>query len=181
MWIFDLNICVHLRDICGDGAFSFSDPRMLWPINPTDYFGNNPDTLLGPIVRLIVVGINSFQGFDGNGDTPHVVFQFENIPVMRRMDTIDAPSRYGASEMRKHLTPVTDESGSIIPGSGNFLAGLKNAGVPAGETDGVLWAPNRVVYHADGSDQIRDLLWLPTERELTGGRNATMQLQFTTR
>jgi hypothetical protein len=34
----------------------------------------------GKLLRLIVVGINSFNGKNGN-NTPHVVFQFQNLPV----------------------------------------------------------------------------------------------------
>jgi hypothetical protein len=129
----------------------------------------------GKTLRLIVVGINSFHSGRGvnatgptqNGDTggkyditandatPHVVFQFQNIPVIRRMNPTETNAGgYRDSEMRSYVT-------------GNFLAGLKNAGVPAG----ALWAPKRVVSvkGASGSNEISDLLWLPTEREMFGG------------
>jgi hypothetical protein len=118
----------------------------------------------GTLCRLIVVGINSFNGKNGN-DTPHVVFQFQNIPVTRRMNATDTnEGGYEKSEMRKYLVPVTGDSAS-----GNFLTGLNNAGVP----DGVLWAPARVLSKgADGKGSVTlsDKLWLPTEREMFGSR-----------
>ena len=144
----------------------------------------------GKTLRLIVVGINSFHSGRGmtatntitqNGDTtgqyaetandntPHVVFQFQNIPVTRRMNsTVVSKDGYEASEMRKYLTDVNGDEGS-----GRFLAGLIEAGVPRG----VLWAPKRIVFKCInpdtdprpwGSNEISDLLWLPTERELRG-------------
>jgi hypothetical protein len=102
----------------------------------------------GVLLRLIVVGINSFNGKNGN-DTPHVVFQFQNIPVTRGMG-----NSAGYSGIRPYLT-------------GNFLTGLKGAGVP----DGVLWAPTRKVAQSaagDACDTITDKLWLPTELEMCG-------------
>jgi hypothetical protein len=135
-------------------------------------------------LRLIVVGINSFQdgGSDGNSeyryqgiDEPpdHVVFQFQNLPVTRRMNaTTTWPySGYPVSEMRRYLTPVGNDANS-----GRFLAGLKNAGVPMG----VLWAPERRLFsetdiigyigviYGYGSPSVIDLLWLPTVREMHG-------------
>jgi hypothetical protein len=122
--------------------------------------------------RLIVVGINSFQPKSPNQyqyqgkDTPppHVVFQFQNAPVARRMNQDDTNAGgYPASEMRKYLTPVTG-----VSGSGNFLAGLNNAGVPKG----VLWEPARVMVakkeNPNETETIHDLLWLPTEYEMFG-------------
>jgi hypothetical protein len=106
---------------------------------------NNGEYLL----RLIVVGINSFNGKNGN-TTPHVVFQFKNLPVTRRM--AGGEKRYALSEMRSYLT-------------GNFFAGLKNAGVP----ESVFWAPSRRLWNTWGEwDVIQDLLWLPTEYEMFG-------------
>jgi hypothetical protein len=139
----------------------------------------------GKLLRLIVVGINSFQSGRGvkkediikptkngetdgryaetvNDGTPHVVFHFQNIPVSRRMNATDTnEGGYRDSEMRQYLISDTDSGGS---GRISFLAGLKNAGVP----DEVLWGPTRIVSvkGKDGSKEISDLLWLPTVNEL---------------
>jgi hypothetical protein len=123
----------------------------------------------GTKLRIIVVGINSFNNRSsqpsGYTDTPHVVFQFKNLPSSQILFGITADvSSYDKSIMRKYLT--TEDSGS-----GNFLTGLKNAGVPAG----VLWAPKRNLainyYDKAGASclVLADLLWLPTEREVHGG------------
>jgi hypothetical protein len=130
--------------------------------------------------RLIVVGINSFKtdktvnenyvypkASEEDDPPPHVVFQFQNLPVMRRMNNTDlSVNGYPASEMRKYLTPVDQ-----VDGSGNFLAGLLGAGVP----EGVLWAPSRMVSaratyksNAVAPVRIRDKVWLPTEWEMFG-------------
>jgi hypothetical protein len=75
---------------------------------------------------------------------------------------------YPASEMRKYLAPVS-EDGILIAGSGKFLAGLSDAGVPIN----VLWGPARVMSEKNGQTIINDLLWLPTEREMfPGGKDA---------
>jgi hypothetical protein len=130
-------------------------------------------------LRLIVVGINSFRSGKGvdhqyniavNDGVAHVVFQFQNIPVRRRMNRIFSMNTtppipyysneggYAASEMRKYLTPVAG-----FAESGKFLAGLLAAGVP--ET--VLWAPARYVSKKENAPrEIHDTLWLPTEGEL---------------
>jgi hypothetical protein len=102
-----------------------------------------------------VVGINPFKNLNGNGATPHVVFQFQNVPVARRMNPENNNTGgYPESEMRAYLT-------------GEFLSGLKDAGVP----EGVLWGPARVVSgKEDGAKTINDTLWLPTEREMFGGQ-----------
>jgi hypothetical protein len=111
----------------------------------------------GTLCRLIVVGVNSFNGKNGNS-TPHVVFQFQNIPVTRRMNSGNTNTGgYASSEMRTYLT-------------GNFLTGLNNAGVP----DGVLWGPERYLsagVDGTGTTKITDKLWLPTEREMSGSDN----------
>jgi hypothetical protein len=133
-----------------------------------------PFSYQGSTLRLIVVGINSFQSGKGSGGqytitandgTPHVVFQFQNVPVNRRMNQTNTnDGGYAGSEMRKYLVPVGGDKSS-----GRFLAGLKNAGVP----QEVLWAPKRYVSkgyndNPDGidTDEIIDLLWLPTEWEM---------------
>jgi hypothetical protein len=148
------------------------------------------DDYEGKLLRLIVVGINSFHSGRGvkadetkistvngedngqytiqdNDDTPHVVFQFQDIPVFRRMD--DSGSNAGGyrdSEMRKYLLNGTnyDDVARI-----SFLAGLENAGVP----EAVLWAPKcyvsaRITYDAAHLAPIEDVLWLPTAREMLG-------------
>jgi hypothetical protein len=113
----------------------------------------------GRLLRLIVVGINSFNGINGNGSTPHVVFQFQNIPVTHEMNATDTNAGgYAASAMKTYLT-------------GDFLTGLKSA---TGLTSAELWAPERYVANAGGgnetaADLIQDELWLPTEREMYGG------------
>jgi hypothetical protein len=123
----------------------------------------------GALLRLIVVGINSFHSNRGagnqynvilNDDTPHVVFQFQNLPVSLAMnDSLTYAGSYKASRMRKYLV---GENGT----SGNFLTGLINAGVPAN----VLWGPVRYISTASGDslDTITDTVWLPTEREQFG-------------
>jgi hypothetical protein len=99
------------------------------------------DANVGKMMRLIVVGINSFQPksyppyqYQGT-DTPpqHVVFQFQHVPVKRPMNTSGGNADgYPKSEMRKYLTPLDDDDES-----GKFLAGLLEAGLP----EAVLWGP----------------------------------------
>ncbi|MDR1148199.1 MAG: DUF6273 domain-containing protein [Spirochaetaceae bacterium] len=123
-----------------------------------------------PKLRLIVVGINSFQSkededaykYQGEGTPPpHVVFQFAGLPGTHRMNWIESTLQsgwetgtnaggYAASEMYSYVT-------------GNFFTGLKNAGVP----EGVLWAPTRTVSTSwTAVGPLSDPLWLPTEREM---------------
>ena len=119
----------------------------------------------GYLLRLIVVGINSFSQTGGgyqppaeNQGTPHVVFQFQNVPLTRAMNSAASNADgYPASEMRTYLT-------------GAFLTGLYDAGVPPD----VLWGPKRAVSGGSDSEgwpaeEITDVLWLPTERELLFG------------
>jgi hypothetical protein len=100
---------------------------------------------------------------------PHVVFQFQHVPVEHRMNDVDSSSKntnaggYPASEMRKYLTWVDGNKTE----NGSFLTGLEKAGVPVE----VLWAPSRAMSNKDGAAIIiNDLLWLPTEREMMGRR-----------
>jgi hypothetical protein len=125
----------------------------------------------GRLLRLIVVGINSFQGptdsiiaITLNGGAPtHLVFQFQNIPdlIRQRMNsgTITNEGGYAESMMRRFYI-LTD-----------FLTGLKAA---TGLTDSLLWAPVRKVSKGGnpevGTDTITDALWLPTEWEMFGER-----------
>jgi hypothetical protein len=125
----------------------------------------------GRLLRLIVVGINSFKSsglYNENPSAPnHVVFQFQNVPVSHRMNATGTNvGGYSASEMRTYLM-------------GDFLTGLTAVGVPAS----VLWAPSRRVWNGftqaekDASatsstnslmDTIMDTLWLPTAWEMSG-------------
>jgi hypothetical protein len=163
-WI-DLEDGLAVAEYEGAGAFSYNAATAMQDMT----YNSEP---WGKRCRLIVVGINSFRdgGHDGTSSyiyqemdetPPHVVFQFQNIPVTRRMNPGESNvGGYEASEMRKYLTPVAG-----FTESGNFLAGLHNAGVP--ET--VLWAPARAVSTSpDAIATIKDTLWLPTERELFG-------------
>ncbi|MDR1636932.1 MAG: caspase family protein [Treponema sp.] len=114
----------------------------------------------GKLLRLIVVGIDSFAAT--NRDAPaHVVFQFQNVPGSRRMNTsYTNAGGYKASEMRRYLTA-------------SFLRGLLTAGVP----EGVLYAPTRYIANggpgATAADALADRLWLPTERELFGANKSS--------
>jgi hypothetical protein len=90
-------------------------------------------------------------------DAAHLVFQFQNLPFRRQMETSDTNAYgYGGSAMKTYLID-------------KFLPGLIAAGVP----DSVLWAPTRYVANkgngATGVHTITDKLWLPTEREVFGG------------
>jgi hypothetical protein len=143
-----------------------------YPYNDTGKFSAGYE---GETLRLIVVGINSFQSKNGyayQGEpepSDHVVFQFKNVPVNRRMNKTDTnDGGYARSEMRQYLVKVGDDGG-------NFLTGLQEAGVP----DEVLWAPTRCVANggsdaysdlpdATDTDAMTDFLWLPTEREMFG-------------
>jgi hypothetical protein len=111
----------------------------------------------GKLLRLIVVGIDSFAAT--NRDAPaHVVFQFQNVPGSHRMNATDTNAGgYRGSGMRVYL-------------ANNFLRGLIAAGVP----ERVLYAPVRRIANggpgASAADALTDWLWLPTEREVFGGR-----------
>jgi hypothetical protein len=125
-------------------------------------------------LRLIVVGRNSFNtNYSGNtgyavtannNGGPHLVFQFQHIPVLRRMnETYTNNGGYRESEMRKYLVPATDDDAS-----GKFLAGLAAAGVP----ENILWAPARYLVNdgvdPSGVDEIKDKVWLPSFWEILG-------------
>ncbi|MDR0758579.1 MAG: DUF6273 domain-containing protein, partial [Treponema sp.] len=117
-------------------------------------------------LKLIVVGINSFHLGRGGGEgkyavtandkVPHVVLQFEVSTGSRGMNT-DATNvgGYAGSEMRQYLID-------------KFLPGLVAAGVP----EELMWAPLRYVSDkGSGDGTVQDLLWLPTEWEILGGRS----------
>jgi hypothetical protein len=128
-------------------------------------------------LRLMVVGRNSFnaQGlYKGSGGMelggpdpviPHIVMQFKDVPVNRRMEvTSTNENGYLGSEMRKYLVKVTTDINE-----GTFSAGLEAAGVPLSNDD-IIWAPKRYVADkgsgASKTDMIEDKIWLPTEREM---------------
>jgi hypothetical protein len=147
------------------------------------------------LLRLIVVGINSFHSGRGvttdptpqattngggatgqynvkvNDSTQHLVFQFKNIPGRHRInaDTDGTTDRYEASEMREYLVPVIKENTELAK-SGHFLDGLLTAGVPKN----VLWGPTRYVATVGKGNKLEDcaplndLLWLPTRFEMFG-------------
>jgi hypothetical protein len=103
--------------------------------------------------RVQVVGVNSYTK---NGNTgKHLVFQFKDLMVNRRMNATDTNAGgYAASEMRKYLTTVSGDNNS-----GKFLAGLLAAGVP----QAALWAPSRVI---SGAAAIADMVYLPSYWEI---------------
>jgi hypothetical protein len=161
-WI-DLEDGLTVEAYEGKGDFAYTAEEVNVAMTVTYGETGAPDAMRGDPVgrlgRLIVVGINSFIGKNGNS-TQHVVFQFQHVPVTRRMNATDTcEGGYEASEMRRYLTEVTGANGS-----GKFLAGLVAAGVPKAK----LWAPKRVVSLKNGPGEISDLLWLPTEREING-------------
>ncbi|MDR2864898.1 MAG: DUF6273 domain-containing protein, partial [Spirochaetaceae bacterium] len=120
----------------------------------------------GKLLRIIVVGINSFNPHANNAGAdyaggvtspiPHIVMQFQNIPVTRGMN--DTSMAYEGSEMRTYL-------------KANFTEGLKLAGVPMYEGT-IIWGPTRKITNTvqNGTDTITDTLWLPTEREIFNSR-----------
>jgi hypothetical protein len=161
------------------GGFSYTPAQAVepvtWTVTNTVFFPARTAEPRGTRCRLIVVGINSFKNLNGNGATPHVVFQFQNIPVNRRMNSgMTNGGGYRDSEMRKYLVEVGDSNAD--PNDGKFLEGLKAAGVP----EGALWAPKRVVSVKNGQGELEDLLWLPTERELFENGKSTYQYEGTT-
>ncbi|GHT21900.1 hypothetical protein AGMMS4957_11400 [Bacteroidia bacterium] len=114
------------------------------------------------LLRLIVVGINSFKrdgGAVNNSTAPnHLVFQFQNVPVTHNMNSTATNERgYNKpSEMKTYIMNY-------------FLPGLITA---TGLTDAMLWAPRREVANggsgAGVTEYIADALWLPTECEMFG-------------
>jgi hypothetical protein len=106
----------------------------------------------GKTLRLIVVGINSFQGKNDNGTVPHVVFQFQNAPFATKGMHSNAASfvAYTASELGKTL-------------SANFVTGLGSAGVPTDK----IWSPKRIVgYDQSSKETVEKEVWLPSYSEI---------------
>jgi hypothetical protein len=163
-----LSIAGYPMDTSGYGKLNNAQNT---PINYTGSDAYRGPSASGTLLRLIVVGINSFnaQGnYTGNdnGNSAHLVFHFQNVPVRRRMEENNTNANgYAGSEMRRYLVGTGGPDNTT---SGKFLAGLKNAGIPVN----VLWAPKRYVANkgtgATAADLIEDLLWLPTEGELFG-------------
>jgi hypothetical protein len=115
--------------------------------------------------RVQVVGVNSYVDKNGNGSDKHLVFQFKDILVKRRMNATDTNAGgYAASEMRKYLTTVSGDNNS-----GKFLAGFLAAGVP----QAALWAPSRVIGGAS-STTLADSVYLPTVWEVSETNNCTI-------
>jgi hypothetical protein len=116
----------------------------------------------GRLLRIIVVGINSFKvannkGVENSSAPTHLVFQFQNFPVKRNMNSSATNAGgYAASELKTYIM-------------GDFLTGLKAA---TGLSDALLWAPGRNVSRGGNpetaTDTITDALWLPTEWEMFG-------------
>jgi hypothetical protein len=178
-WI-DLEGGIEVGAYNGKGAFSYTPEQAKEPVTWTladgdNYFSSRDKDPRGTRCRLIVVGINSFNGKNGN-TTPHVVFQFQNIPVVtRKMNSgLTNAGGYAASEMRKYLVEVGNSGAD--PNDGKFLAGLLEAGVP----EEALWAPKRFVS-VKGAEpgELEDLLWLPTERELFGSNTYSVSADET--
>jgi hypothetical protein len=172
-----ISVGIHLGDYIDLPAFVVNGYNGTANSTSADYgYINETNADLGGTkgykLRLIVVGINSFQSTGSyvaptENNVPHVVFQFQNLPGTQKMNTSGTNSGgYTSSLMRKYLVQVDGVGG-------NFLAGLEDAGVP---TD-VLWGPKRSMAKARsdaaGADcnVIEDLLWLPTEREMFGSQS----------
>ncbi|GHV58427.1 hypothetical protein AGMMS49579_25920 [Spirochaetia bacterium] len=126
----------------------------------------------GRLLRLIVVGVNSFNGKNGNGTSAHLVFQFQNVAFEHPMNPATEKDKYGTvkggyrdSAMRAYIL-------------GDFLPGLIAAGVP----ESILWGPKRMVWNEVGAKdaaEISDKLWLPTEWEIFGGNTWTSTISST--
>jgi hypothetical protein len=73
------------------------------------------------------------------------------------------------------------EDDKQVEGSGNFLTGLVNAGVP----EDVLWGPTRYLstkgFENEANDFTTpdDLLWLPTQFEMTGASQSALSADVT--
>jgi hypothetical protein len=120
----------------------------------------------GTLLRLIVVGVNSFNGKNGNGTDAHLVFQFQNALAVHRMHSVNTVVDYTATELREYLAPVDGKDTS-----GAYLTGLINAGVP----NNWLWAPVRQVGRGGNLCEVNDKLWLPTQWEIYGRSNSSAE------
>jgi hypothetical protein len=116
---------------------------------PTAFILNN--------VQVLVVGKNSFSGKNENvTTTPHLVFQFKDALVKRKMISAASPYSYATSGMKEYLRV-------------NFVTALREAGV---STD-YLWPVKRAIAEENDFGDI-DIkiytVWLPTEWEIFGDR-----------
>ncbi|MDR2510812.1 MAG: DUF5018 domain-containing protein, partial [Spirochaetaceae bacterium] len=101
--------------------------------------------------KLLVVGINSYNGKNGNTSRNHLVFHFEKTPVNYRMNSMP----YSASAMRTYITT-------------QFAEGLIESGVPL-NNEGIVWTPKRAIGGISkygGVETIEDVLFIPTRREI---------------
>ncbi|GHV19738.1 hypothetical protein FACS189494_02110 [Spirochaetia bacterium] len=140
------------------GKYNAIADKVLGTGNPGD------STYHGRLLRLVVVGKNSFSGTNP-GAPDHIVFQFQNIPLLESMNSVDKTvGGYASSELYDYL-------------NGDFYTAIKGA---TGLTDNEIWKPQRKVANAGGTDAknlvtIADKVWLPTEWEMFGSRtNSTL-------
>jgi hypothetical protein len=176
----------NINNINNPGTYPLGAPRIMKndpiPVSAAPYPGYE-----GTRLRIIVVGINSFNTRDrdnananltyegtNTGGKAHVVFQFQNIIVKGNMNREQVTTGgWKRSNMREYLL-------------GDFFTGLKNAGVPdtvlfsvkrTGDKPGVpVWDTSLIPisswnFFTNLHDQTtEDPLWLPTELEMFGSR-----------
>ena len=109
----------------------------------------------GATLRLLMAGVNSYKGANGNA-ADHLVLQFQHAPLNRRTHD-QGSSGYAESEIRKYLSPVEG-----FENSGCFFAGLKAAGIP----EEVFYSPRREASGAAGVGIIEDPVW-PTAGDMS--------------
>jgi hypothetical protein len=117
-------------------------------------------------LRMMVIGVNSFKDKNGNGTTPHIVFQFQNAITNGKMISAasTAVNSYKVAPLRTYIT-------------GDLKNALKTAGIPF-DTD-IIWSPKRLSYdHATtGLLTLEDQIWLPTEWEMKGSNTVANTLE----
>jgi hypothetical protein len=126
----------------------------------------------GRLLRLIVVGINTYRAIDNDGvdgnsnDVPHIVLHFQHLPVTPTSSTNRVPIHWTSGA----APSIGAYSSSVFMYqylADNFYRGLKNAGIP----EGVFWNPARIAGNGSGSATtlLADAaVWLPTAREMFG-------------
>jgi hypothetical protein len=124
-------------------------------------------------LQLVIVAINPNYGKNSNGTvTPHLIFQFKNVPGTGRMNVAANAMTisYLNSPIRHYL-------------ASEYLLGLRLAGVP----ESVFWNITRKVPYIDlfgflsRYNTITDKVWLPTEHEITGqatGQNGQTHFSY---